>query len=500
MRAASAYTISSWVFLRLLGVVYGVAFWSLDAQIPGLVGSGGILPAAETMADAARWSRELGAVDRLIQWPTVFWLGTGDAWLTGACRAGILLSIPLIAGVGSVFVLPLLWMLYLSLATVTGDFLAFQWDSLLLESGLLAIAFVPWKTVERPGQDAPAPLARALLWWLLFRLMFASGVVKLTSGDPMWRALTAMSVHYETQPLPTPIGWFAHHLPAWFNEASTFGVLAIELLLPWCILWRGTPRRMAAVGFVALQAGIALTGNYAFFNLLSAALALTLLDDETWRRVVPEQWLHRADDRDEPPTHLQQDGPRVAAVLLAFLVVPVSAEIVASQLRITLPGSHWARELRGELLPLRSINAYGLFAVITPTRPEIALEGSRDGVSWRRYPFKYKPDALTARPRWVAPYQPRLDWQMWFAALGEPDESPWFDRFCRRLLEGSTPVLALLEDNPFPEGPPTQIRATRARYQIASLREWRTTATWWTRGPETAYGSGCAVPDGREHR
>lgn len=374
MRAASAYTISSWIFLRLLGVVYGVAFWSLDAQLLGLVGSGGILPAAETMAEAERWSRELGAIDRFIQWPTVFWLGTGDAWLTGACRAGILLSIPLIAGVGTVFVLPLLWILYLSLATVTGDFLAFQWDSLLLESGLLAIAFVPWRTIERPGQDAPVPLARALLWWLLFRLMFASGVVKLTSGDPMWRALTAMSVHYETQPLPTPVGWFAHHLPAWFNEASTLGVFAVELLLPWCMLWRGTPRRMAAVGFVALQAGIAITGNYAFFNLLSAALALTLLDDETWRRVVPEQWLHRADARDVPPTRLQQDGPRVAAVILALVVVPVSADIVASQLRITLPGAHWARALRGELLPFRSINAYGLFAVITPTRPEIALE------------------------------------------------------------------------------------------------------------------------------
>jgi hypothetical protein len=205
----SSYTVSSWLFLRLLGLAYLCAFWSLATQIRGLVGAEGILPAQELMMSAHRWADagRLGAVSRFLALPTVCWLGAGDSVLVSLCAIGVALSLCQLAGLAGALVLPLLWLLYLSLSTVCTEFLSFQWDTLLLETGLLAIVLVPWTLWHRPGNAEPRALSRWLIWWLLFRLMFVSGVVKLTSGDPLWRGLTAVAVHYETQPLPTPLGW-----------------------------------------------------------------------------------------------------------------------------------------------------------------------------------------------------------------------------------------------------------------------------------------------------
>jgi hypothetical protein len=482
----ASWALAAWLFLRVLGVVYLVAFWSLDAQILGLAGSQGITPAQLVMANARTWAdgESLGW-GRFVQWPTVFWLGVSDAWLTSVCRLGMVLSVPLILGVGSVTALPLLWLLYLSLATVLGEFLAFQWDALLLETGAIAVVLAPWTLVERPGRHDPPRVARWLIWWLLFRLMFASGVVKLASGDPLWHGLTALTVHYETQPLPTPLGWYAHQLPAWFQRVSTAFVLLIELLVPWCILAGRQWKRVAAVLFVALQGLIALTGNYAFFNLLSAALALTLVDDAAWRGMLRRRHPGSSPARPGATSKWQW----VPAALLAVATLPQSVDILARQCGFELPGSSWALEIRGSLLPLRSVDAYGLFAVMTPRRPEIIVEGSLDGTTWQPYRFSNKPSEPSQKPRWVAPYQPRLDWQMWFAALGEADESIWFEPFCRRLLEGSPTVISLLAGNPFPNGPPRYVRATRAQWHMTTWSERTVDGRWWTTGtPRPFFG------------
>jgi hypothetical protein len=304
------------------------------------------------------------------------------------------------------------------------------------------------------------------VWWLLFRLMLASGVVKLLSGDPLWRDLTALAVHYETQPLPTLLAWFFAQLPLWFQKASTALVLFTELVVPWCILagWRG--RHLAAVALLVLQGLIALAGNYAYFNLLTAALCLSLLSDDAFTRF--RRGLPRSSTR-------RLTSPWLA-VIIAIVTVPPSLTMFLRQVRVPVHPPLVDRWIDW-IDPLRSVNTYGLFAVMTPTRPEIIIEGSLDGVEWRTYDFKFKPGPLERAPRLVAPFQPRLDWQMWFAALGSYPEELWYQRFCDRLLDGSPAVRALLAKDPFDGRAPRYLRATLYRYRFAPPGQ----KGWWVR-------------------
>jgi hypothetical protein len=298
-----------------------------------------------------------------------------------------------------------------------------------------------------------------------------SGAVKLTSGDPTWHHLTALEFHFETQPIPTPLAWYAHRLPLWFLKGATAVVLAIEIGAPFLIL---TPRRLRALAFVplvGLQALIALTGNYAFFNLLTAALCLFLLDDAAlggWGSVRTARAV----------TNRVRRGLLVA---LAAVTVPVSAVTFAGSLGIELPGAALVDPLARAIAPFRSVNAYGLFAVMTTTRPEIILEGSDDGATWMEYEFKYKAGDVRRRPPWVAPHQPRLDWQMWFAALGRFDDERWFQNLCVRLLEADGTVLRLLERDPFQGRKPRYIRAVLYRYRFPDRTAARPGDVWWVR-------------------
>ena len=461
------YAVANWLFLRIVGLAYLFAFASLIGQIEGLVGSRGILPAGDFMREAAAWAEASGlGPERYRLFPTLCWLSTSDGFLVAVATAGAFLSVLQIAGIASTAILPCLWLLFLSLSVVGRDFLSYQWDALLLETGLVALAVTPhvWRHRLTDRIDPPI-VGRLLVWWLLFRLMFASGVVKLLSGDPSWRDLTALAVHYETQPLPTPVAWFLAQLPLWFQKASTALVLFTELVVPWCILagWRG--RRLAAATLLALQGLIALSGNYAYFNLLTAALCLSLLSDDAFARL-----------RRGPSQSIR---PRLAspwvAVAIAIVTVPPSLTMFLRQMRLPVNPPLVDRWIDW-IDPLRSVNTYGLFAVMTPTRPEIIIEGSLDGVEWRTYDFKFKPGSLERAPRLVAPFQPRLDWQMWFAALTSSPE-PWYYRFCDRLLEGSPAVRGLLAADPFDGTPPKYVRSTLYRYRFAPPGQKR----WWVR-------------------
>jgi predicted DCC family thiol-disulfide oxidoreductase YuxK len=479
------FAVASAMFLRALAVIYLIAFASLWTQVRGLIGSGGILPTEPFLAAATEFfdARGVGA-ERYRVLPTLCWFDAGDRALQLHCAAGCALAVLALAGVARVPCFALLWLLYLSLVTVGRDFLSFQWDNLLLETGLLAVWLSPGGLWPRRGGLADPPrLARWLLWWLLFRLMFESGVVKLASGDPTWRHLTALTVHYETQPLPTPLGWYAHQLPAWFHRGSCAAMFAIELVAPFLIFAPRRPRHWGAAAMAMLQVAILLTGNYTFFNWLTLALCLLLVDDFALARALPGRWRARI----ECPTHAAHSGwgiwRRRATVAFAIVIVPVSAAQVLMTLRVPVPDWTFLPALHQWLAPWRSVNPYGLFAVMTTERPEIVIEGSRDGVEWRPYVFRYKPVELTRRPPWVAPHQPRLDWQLWFEALRPAGArpSPWFLNLCVRLLQGSPDVLALLERNPFPGGPPQFIRAERFRYRFTNWAErWRDGA-WWKR-------------------
>jgi len=459
-----SFGIASRLFLRTLGLAYLFAFASFAVQAAGLIGSRGISPVADYLHSLREY---YGAV--YWQVPTVFWLNAGDRMIKAAGIAGISLSVLLILGLRWRIVRVLLFVLYLSLVTGGQEFMGYQWDALLLEAGFLAILL------------GSSPVIVWLFRWLLFRLIFLSGVVKLASGDPSWRHFTALPVHYETQPLPTPLAWYMYQLPSWFQRSSVGFVFFVELIVPFLIF---APRRLrcfAAGAMVALQVLILLTGNYAFFNLLTIGFCLFLLDDGFFRRVWP-----KAVGLPTSATTYKKSSAWSRAVCRAFAVLA----LFVGGFQVARPfGWHWslADATIQSVSPFQIINSYGLFAAMTTTRPEIVIEGSNDGVTWLPYEFKCKPGDLNRRPAWVAPHQPRLDWQMWFAALGDYQSDPWIVRFMVRLLQASPEVLQLLGHNPFPEAPPHYVRAMLYQYHFATPAERASTGAWWSRELKGVY-------------
>lgn len=480
----ATHFLTRWIFLRALGLVYLVAFVSLATQINGLIGHHGILPADQFMsAVAQQCDAHAFGPERYHLLPTLCWFDSSDGFLDFQCAAGIALAVLLIAGIAPAPCLVLLWLIYLSLVTVGRDFLAFQWDNLLLEAGFLAIFFAPLQFLPQPSREAPP--SRLVLWLLrllLFKLMFSSGCVKLLSGDPNWRNLTALTFHYQTQPLPTWIGWYACQLPPWFQKFSCAAMFAIELGAPWLIFAPRRIRFLGAAALASLQILILLTGNYTFFNWLTLALCLLLLDDFVLETIIPTRLRRTLLFNLQPSgSRLSPRWPRPVLIILAVIVLSASGFQLALTLgcrsQLLVPFG-WLEE---ELAPFRTVNNYGLFAVMTTERREIVVEGSDDGTNWLAYEFKYKPGDVDRRPGFIAPFQPRLDWQMWFAALSSARQNPWFLNFCERLLQGSPAVLGLLANNPFPGRPPRYVRAEFYNYRFTDFAERRATGAWWKR-------------------
>ncbi len=456
----ATFDLSRWLFLKALGVVYFFAFLSFALQATGLIGSNGILPAGEYLSQV---QGHFGPQSYLLA-PTIFWFNSGDATLQIVAWAGVFLSILLVLGLARRVVVVLLFVGYLSIVNVGQDFMSFQWDVLLVEAGFLAIFIDFGVTIW-------------LYRLLLFRLIFLSGAVKLLSGDPTWRDLSALNYHFETQPLPTVIGWWMQQLPDGLHRLSTLATFIIELILPFLIFFPRHVRMFAGAGIVFLQVLILLTGNYTFFNLLTIALCLFLFDDAALRRLVPARLARRSQAAFARRPHSQFARWAMGA-LAALLVITGLLQIIIT-LHGDLPEPIGA--LVGFLEPFHLVNGYGLFAVMTTTRPEIVVEGSNDGQSWQAYEFRYKPGELTRAPGWIAPLQPRLDWQMWFAALGDYQSNPWFIQFVLRLLQGSPEVLALLAHNPFPDQPPRYIRAEVYDYHFTDPATLTSTGAWWRR-------------------
>jgi len=467
--------LTRWLFLRLLGLIYLIAFLSLASQILGLVGSNGILPVDDFLA----FVESVVPGEHLWRVPTLAWLNASDAFLQGMTYAGAALALLLLFDVASIVVLPLLWVLYLSLFYAGQEFLGFQWDLLLIEVGFLAIFFAPLHILPRcKNLREPSVIVLWLFRWLIFRLMFSSGVVKLASGDPTWANLTALDFHYYTQPLPTPLAWYVQQLPSWFHHLSVIVMFFVELVLPFLML---APRRLRFVAFggtVLLQTMILLTGNYTFFNWLTISLALLLLDDTVLRRLLPRRIFDRLTTRGHQSVRWPRRIPVViVTVLIIYLSVPLMVNTVFGRGTMGVPLPDVADRVR----PLRIVNGYGLFAVMTTSRPEIIIEGSDDGETWLPYEFKYKAgDVMRGLPV-VAPFQPRLDWQMWFAALGTYQQNRWFQNLMLRLLEGEPQVLALFADNPFPDAPPQFIRASLYDYTFTTFGNRGASGAWWQR-------------------
>ncbi len=463
------------IFLALLGVVYLAAFASLWVQIHGLFGSAGILPAAPAL-DAA--SPELGAA-RFWRAPTLLWLWRSDAALHALCAVGVLGSLLLAAGVAPRLTAALLWLLYLSFVTAGGIFLRYQWDSLLLETGFLAIWLAPSRLSPRHAAEAPVdPLAVWLLRLLLFKLMFLSGAVKLLSGDPTWRDLSAMEFHYWTQPLPSATSWLAHHLPAAIHRAEAVGTFVVELAVPFLIFAPRRLRWLAWLPLAGLQLLIFATGNYGFFNLLTFALCVLLLEDAVLLRVLPRRLGLEPPDP-ERARRSGRDPARLAFAALAAVLVVLNLQLALDRLGAALLRAEPVLATQRLLRPFHVANPYGLFASMTTDRNEIALQGSRDGETWRSYRFRWKPDRLERAPRFAGLHMPRLDWQLWFASLRGCQRATWFHAFLRRVLQGEPDVLDLVAENPFPDGPPRYLRTPFERYTFAPPGA----EAWWEAAP-----------------
>ncbi len=469
--------------MRGIALVYFVAFVSLAVQIDGLYGSQGILPAAHYL-QALTSHYGAGAAREV---PTLFWwTGARDFTLAATCWAGALASVLLFAGLLPALSAAACWILYFSLFQIGRVFLSFQWDILLLEAGFLAIFLEPFRLVVRRGYEPEPPAVTIwMLRWLLFRLMFASGVVKLLSGDDAWWHLTALEYHYWTQPLPTWTAWLANQLPGVVQRLCCFGMFVIELGIPWFIFGPRAVRLFAFFALVLLQVLIASTGNYTFFNLLTIVLCISLLDDDAIGalkdRMRPgrdyvAQWPGEAPRRSLAATLRMAAG---ALVALPLAIAGGAVMIARFEGYDALPKP--VAELVAAIQPYHLTSSYGLFSVMTKVRNEVILEGSNDGASWREYPMRWKPGDVGRAPMFVAPHQPRLDWQMWFAPLADWRRSPWLVDVEHRLVEGSAPVLGLFESDPFQGEPPRYVRAMLYEYQMTDLPDWYETGAWWKR-------------------
>ena len=468
------------LFVQVLAAAHAAAFASFWVQASGLIGPSGILPAGPFFAAV---HENLGS-RAWFEVPSLCWVFGSGRFIDVLCAMGIGLSALLFLGYAPAACLALLWACYLSLVSAGQIFYDFQWDALLLESTLMAVFLVPWTLGRARDPYEPPRLARYLAWWLLFRLMFMSGVVKLTSGDPTWRHLTALTFHYQTQPLPTPLAWYAQQLPGWFQTLSCVVMFAIELAAPLLIPGPRALRHIAVLSIAGLQVLIALTGNYAFFNLLSIGLCLTCIDDQWWRK-----WRRGVRDPGRTRDPQPPAGRFKPKVLRMFAAISVGVTFFESVAAVS-PGaasSPIVRAVAESVGPSRSFNVYGLFAVMTVERPELVIEGSNDNSDWREYSLPFKPGDLMRGPRWVAPYQPRLDWQLWFAALDRPESNYWVETLCGHLLAGDSAVLGLFSGNPFPGRPPRYVRVVRYRYDFTDASERARTGNWWQRTPIDFY-------------
>ncbi|MFZ0278266.1 MAG: lipase maturation factor family protein [Candidatus Sulfotelmatobacter sp.] len=512
-RGAPDRLISRWLFLRALGCIYFSAFFSLVFQIRGLIGPDGILPAnqyLQAVAHSFRYGRGLWFA------PTLLWLASGPHMLSALCWVGMAASLLLAINVWPRGMLLICFVCFLSFVSAAQDFSSYQSDGMLLEAGFIALFFAP--SGLRPGFGSASLASRAslfLLQWEWFRIYFESGVAKIVGGDLQWRNFTAMDEYYQNGPLPTWIGWYMQHLPHWFHASTVCTTLALELVLVWMLF---LPRRWRVACFFIVtpwQLGIILSANYTFLNYLVLTLGFLLLDDRFLLPFLPRQW--RASfiasgptGAEQNPTASEPSGPgkpqqvqaesghseqgrlrrwRLAlrrpfgmlklfwiAIMLSWIFYATTAELLWMFSALPLPTAPVEA-----LEPFRIANRYGLFGIMTRGRYEIEFQGSDDGENWAAYPFRYKPQDVSKPPGIYAPYQPRFDWNLWFASLGSWRDYPIVPQTEVRLLSNDNDVLALFAKNPFPHQPPREVRAVIWQYWFTTLSEKRAQGLWWRR-------------------
>ena len=479
-----------WIFLRALGLIYFSAFYSFAFQIKGLIGPNGILPARDYL-HAIATSPNIHA-ERFWFAPTLLWFGSSDRALMLVCWVGLIASLLVVVNFWPRGMLFICFVCFLSFIAAAQDFSSYQSDGMLLEAGFISLFFAPpgfWPRLA--PANGPSRLSTFLLQWEWFRIYFESGVVKLASGDQSWRHLTAMDDYYQNGPLPTWLGYYVQHFPHWFHASTVILTFAVELVLVWMLF---LPRKLRILCFCIVtpfEIGIIFTANYTFLNYLVLCLGFLLLDDRFVRWILPERVRSLVEGRDSsrpnaaPPSDWRQRwrkyagpvGMVISGICLGIICYVASAQLVwmfVPQLPLPQAPVEW-------LDPFRIANRYGLFAVMTHARYEIEFQGSADGKTWIPYPFRYKPQDPKKAPRIYAPYQPRFEWNLWFASLGSWQQYKFVVWTEARLLENSRDVLQLFAANPFSASPPKEVRAVICQYWFTDLKTKREQGTWWRR-------------------
>jgi hypothetical protein len=472
---ANEYGLTRFVFLRFLGLMYAVAFLVAANQLVPLVGAEGLEP-ADRFLDVVK--SKLGAGDALVRLPSLFWLDVSDGALRFVSVSGLVLSLCVVFGLANAIVLFVLWVFYLSIVQVGQVFWGYGWESLLLETGFLAIFLAP-PLDPRPfsKRDSPPKPVIWLLRWVVFRLMLGAGLIKLR-GDECWRDLTCLVTHYETQPLPNPMSWVLNQLPLWFQKGSVLFNHYAELVAPFMIFGPRRVRILGGISIVAFQLLLIVSGNLSWLNWLTVTIAIACFDDAALSRLCPARFRARLLAY---TTGVSNSKPRkVAVYALCAVVAVLSLNPVINLFSPT-------QRMNSSFDPLYLVNTYGAFGSIGRERYEIVIEGTADDdpstATWLPYEFRCKPGNVARRPCIVAPYQYRIDWQMWFAAMSDYRHHPWIVHFVYKLLSGDSGTLSLLATNPFEGRPPKWIRADLYRYRFTKWGD----RDWWTRTRAATY-------------
>ena len=468
----NSYWLTRFVILRLLGFVYAIAFLVAAQQLVPLIGEHGLTPANHFLASI---QSQLGSCSAcMLRVPTLFWFGISDPALSMFAWVGFGLSLIVLAGYANAILLAALWAMYMSIVHIGQIWYGYGWETQLLETGFLSIFLCPLIDGRPFPKRAPPLLVIWLFRWLGFRIMIGAGLIKLR-GDPCWRDLTCLYYHYETQPIPNPISRYLHFAPHWFHNVETAWNHFIELVVPWFSFGPRTARHIAGILLITFQIFLIISGNLSFLNYVTIIPFLACFDDTFLRRMLPKSLGRKAEEaaQQAKPCRVQNAVAVALSILVAYLSIAPVLNLVSNR-----------QVMNSSFDPLDLVNTYGAFGSVGKERYEIVFEGTDDALitgdtKWKEYEFSAKPGDPNRRPPFIAPYQPRIDWQIWFAAMASPGEYPWTLHFVWKLLHNDRDTLALLANNPFPTSPPRYIRARLYRYHFAPIGD----SAWWKREP-----------------
>src|SRR5213080_2819920 len=468
----NSYWLTRFVILRLLGFVYAVSFFVAARQLVPLIGRRGLTPADFYLSSI---HSHLGSrTEGMLHLPTLFWFGCTDLGMSIFAWVGFALSLIVLGGYANAILLAVLWGMYMSIVHIGQIWYGYGWEIQLLETVFLSIFLCPLLDGRPFPRSRPPILVFWLFRWLAFRIMVGAGLIKMR-GDECWRDLTCMFYHYETQPIPNPISRYLHFAPQWFHRVETFWNHFVELIVPWFSFGPRTARHIAGILLVTFQIFLIISGNLSFLNYLTIIPFLACFDDTLLRHVLPKRLVKRAElaAQESQPSTVINTVAIALSILVAYLSIDPVLNLVSRR-----------QMMNTAVNRLDLVNTYGAFGTVGRERDEIIFEGTDDAIitgdtKWKEYEFVAKPGDPNRPPPFVAPYQPRIDWQIWFAAMASPAEYPWTLHFVWKLLHNDRGTLSLLASNPFPGTPPHYIRARLYRYQFAPIGE----DAWWKREP-----------------